>query len=59
MALATWRAIWLAVVAAVYAIIANGAYIWLGLKGSLKLIRRFYCAPGFWYDAAGYFDFIF
>jgi len=30
-------AIWLAVVAAVYAIIANGAYIWLGLKGSLKL----------------------
>lgn len=30
-------AIWLAVVAAVYAIIANGAYIWLGLKGALKL----------------------
>jgi cytochrome c-type biogenesis protein CcmF len=30
-------AIWLAIVAAVYAIIANGAYIWLGLKGSLKL----------------------
>lgn len=30
-------AVWLAIVAAVYAIIANGAYIWLGLKGSLKL----------------------
>jgi cytochrome c-type biogenesis protein CcmF len=30
-------AIWLAIVAAVYAIIANSAYIWLGLKGSLKL----------------------
>jgi cytochrome c-type biogenesis protein CcmF len=30
-------AIWLAVVASVYAIVANGAYIWLGLKGSLKL----------------------
>ncbi|HUP13920.1 MAG TPA: cytochrome c-type biogenesis CcmF C-terminal domain-containing protein, partial [Niastella sp.] len=30
-------AIWLAIVAAVYAIIANGAYIWLGLKGSLKV----------------------
>jgi cytochrome c-type biogenesis protein CcmF len=27
-------AIWLAVVASVYAIVANGAYIWLGLKGS-------------------------
>ncbi|RYG40936.1 MAG: cytochrome c assembly protein, partial [Chitinophagaceae bacterium] len=30
-------AIWLAIVAAVYAVIANGAYIWLGVKGSLKL----------------------
>ena len=30
-------AIWLAIVAAVYAIIANGAYIWLGVKGKLKL----------------------
>ncbi len=30
-------AIWLAVVSSVYAIIANGAYIWLGMKGSLKL----------------------
>lgn len=30
-------AVWLAIVAAVYAIVANGAYIWLGLKGSLKL----------------------
>jgi cytochrome c-type biogenesis protein CcmF len=29
--------IWLAVVCSVYAIIANAAYIWLGLKGSLKL----------------------
>ncbi|MBS1920729.1 MAG: cytochrome c biogenesis protein CcsA [Bacteroidetes bacterium] len=29
--------IWLAVACSVYAIIANGAYIWLGLKGSLKL----------------------
>lgn len=30
-------AIWLAIVAAVYAVVANGAYIWLGLKGSLRL----------------------
>ncbi|HYM94006.1 MAG TPA: cytochrome c biogenesis protein CcsA [Chitinophagaceae bacterium] len=30
-------AIWLAVACSIYAIIANGAYIWLGLKGSLKL----------------------
>jgi cytochrome c-type biogenesis protein CcmF len=30
-------AIWLAIVASVYAIIANAAYIWLGVKGSLKL----------------------
>ncbi len=29
-------AIWLAIFAAVYTVIANGAYIWLGLKGSLK-----------------------
>ncbi|HUQ96661.1 MAG TPA: cytochrome c biogenesis protein CcsA, partial [Chitinophagaceae bacterium] len=29
-------AVWLAIVAAVYAIIANSAYIWLGFKGSLK-----------------------
>ncbi|MES1221130.1 MAG: cytochrome c biogenesis protein CcsA, partial [Bacteroidota bacterium] len=29
--------IWLAVACSVYAIIANAAYIWLGLKGSLKL----------------------
>jgi cytochrome c-type biogenesis protein CcmF len=30
-------AIWVAVAAAVYAIIANAAYIWVGLKGKLKL----------------------
>ncbi|MGV3657171.1 MAG: cytochrome c biogenesis protein CcsA [Chitinophagaceae bacterium] len=30
-------AIWLAIVASVYAIIANGAYIWIGLKGKLKV----------------------
>src|SRR6478672_4226990 len=30
-------AVWLAIVAAVYAVIANGAYIWLGIKGRLKL----------------------
>jgi len=30
-------AIWLAVVCSVYAIIANLAYIWLGLKGALKV----------------------
>ena len=29
--------IWLAVACSVYSIIANAAYIWLGLKGSLKL----------------------
>jgi cytochrome c-type biogenesis protein CcmF len=29
--------IWLAVACSVYAIIANAAYIWLGVKGSLKL----------------------
>jgi len=29
--------IWLAVACSVYTIIANGAYIWLGLKGKLKL----------------------
>ena len=29
-------AIWLAVVASVYAIIANGAYIWTGVKGNMK-----------------------
>jgi cytochrome c-type biogenesis protein CcmF len=29
--------IWLAVVCAIYAIIANAAYIWLGVKGKLKL----------------------
>jgi cytochrome c-type biogenesis protein CcmF len=30
-------AIWLAVVCSVYAIIANASYIWLGIKGKLKL----------------------
>lgn len=30
-------AIWIAVACSVYAIIANSAYIWLGLKGQLKL----------------------
>lgn len=30
-------AIWLAIVSSVYAIIANGAYIWLGVKGKLRL----------------------
>jgi cytochrome c-type biogenesis protein CcmF len=30
-------AIWVAVAAAVYAIIANAAYLWVGLKGKLKL----------------------
>ena len=30
-------AIWLAVVAAVYAVVANAAYIWLGLSGRLKV----------------------
>ncbi|MGQ0739916.1 MAG: cytochrome c biogenesis protein CcsA, partial [Bacteroidota bacterium] len=29
--------VWLAVACAVYTIIANGAYIWLGMKGKLKL----------------------
>ena len=30
-------AIWLGVACAVYAVVANAAYIWLGMKGSLKL----------------------
>ncbi len=30
-------AIWLAVACSVYAVVANAAYIWLGLKGKLKL----------------------
>lgn len=30
-------AIWLAIVCSIYAIIANAAYIWIGLKGKLKL----------------------
>lgn len=30
-------AIWIAVACSVYAIVANAAYIWLGLKGQLKL----------------------
>ena len=30
-------AIWLAIACAVYAVVSNAAYIWLGLKGSLKL----------------------
>ncbi len=30
-------AIWLGVTCAVYAVVANAAYIWLGMKGSLKL----------------------
>jgi cytochrome c-type biogenesis protein CcmF len=30
-------AIWLAVACSIYAIIANAAYIWLGIKGKLKL----------------------
>jgi cytochrome c-type biogenesis protein CcmF len=30
-------AIWLAVACSVYAIIANAAYLWLGIKGNLKL----------------------
>ncbi len=30
-------AIWLAIACSVYAIIANAAYIWLGIKGNLKL----------------------
>src|SRR5690606_14420154 len=29
--------IWVALVAAIYAVIANAAYIWLGLNGKLKL----------------------
>lgn len=30
-------AIWLAVICSMYAIVANASYIWLGIKGSLKL----------------------
>jgi cytochrome c-type biogenesis protein CcmF len=30
-------AIWIAIFSSVYAIVANASYIWLGLKGSLKL----------------------
>lgn len=30
-------AIWIAVACSVYTIIANAAYIWLGIKGKLKL----------------------
>jgi cytochrome c-type biogenesis protein CcmF len=30
-------AIWLAVVSSIYAVIANASYIWLGLKGKLRL----------------------
>lgn len=30
-------AIWLAIASSVYAIVANAAYIWLGMKGNLKL----------------------
>ncbi len=30
-------ALWLAVLSSIYAIVANAAYIWLGIKGSLKL----------------------
>ncbi len=30
-------AIWLAIIASVYAIIANAAYIWIGINGKLKL----------------------
>jgi cytochrome c-type biogenesis protein CcmF len=30
-------AIWLAVACSIYAVVANAAYIWLGMKGSLKL----------------------
>lgn len=30
-------ALWLAVISSIYAIVANAAYIWLGIKGSLKL----------------------
>ena len=30
-------AIWLAVACSVYAVVANAAYIWLGMKGNLKL----------------------
>src|SRR5688572_9019886 len=30
-------AIWLAIACSVYAIVANAAYIWLGMKGNLKL----------------------
>jgi len=29
--------LWLAIVCSVYAIIANAAYIWLGIRGKLKL----------------------
>ncbi|HPN59173.1 MAG TPA: cytochrome c biogenesis protein CcsA, partial [Chitinophagaceae bacterium] len=30
-------ALWLAVICSIYTIVANAAYIWLGIKGSLKL----------------------
>jgi cytochrome c-type biogenesis protein CcmF len=29
--------IWLALICSIYAIIANASYIWIGLKGKLKL----------------------
>lgn len=30
-------ALWLAVISSIYTIVANASYIWLGIKGSLKL----------------------
>jgi cytochrome c-type biogenesis protein CcmF len=40
-------AVWLAVVSAVYAIVANASYIWLGVKGNLKLSGASIAHAGF------------
>ncbi len=40
-------AIWLAIAASVYAIVANAAYIWIGLKGNLKSIGGSVAHVGF------------
>ncbi|MEJ0106983.1 MAG: hypothetical protein WDO19_32550 [Bacteroidota bacterium] len=51
-------AIWVAVVSSIYAAIANFSYIWIGMKGRLKLSGGSITHFGFCIDAGGYSYFV-
>ena len=47
-------AIWLAIASSIYAIVANAAYIWIGVKGRLNLSGGSICGTWIWIGIAGH-----